>query len=124
MVKKRKENIVSLIPDKDIDDATYQALLLSGDILPRTREEVVFVKEYGNLTDVELPESLLNPQDILNKVVKRKGSKTLQFNHSLYSGADVDAVARAARDGGEITEETELLMKKARDRVDKEQDDY
>jgi len=124
MAKNRKENVVSLIPDKDIDDATYQALLLSGDILPRTGNEVAFVKEHGNLTDAELPESLLSPQDIVTKVVKRKGDKKLQFGNNLYSESDVDAIAHAARDGGEITEETEILMKEARDKVDKDLDDF
>ena len=92
MSVKKKGNVVSIANERDIEEATYLALLLKGDILPTTRSEVAFVEEHANLSDEELPDNLVDPKDVLIKAKDRnKNGVKLSFRHHISNSSDMKA---------------------------------
>ena len=118
MKKISKENKVALEDESKTKKLVRDALVLGGDIIPSSEDDVLLAESSDGFADIELPSSLDDPNQVLNKGRLRfENGERLVFSRDAFS-VSVDAVARAAREGGQISPEVEEKMKSSRKRVD------
>jgi hypothetical protein len=103
---------------EDIDAELHKAMLLSGAIIPTTPEEVAFVEAYGDMENDPFPEKFRSPLEALEygRMRRKQGIPTT----FIVSSQDEcrEELARAAREGHEITSEVEKKMAEARRRAE------
>lgn len=111
-----KHSIVATISParEDVDAELYTAMLLSGAVIPTTAEEVAFVEAYGHIGDAAPSGNSRSPLEALEYGHKRKKERV--FTTFLVSTRDEcrEELARAAREGHDITSEVEERMNEAR----------
>jgi hypothetical protein len=92
-----------------------KALILAGDIPPVTEDDVALVEKNLRVS-TDLPENLRDPHTLLEKAKQREanGQKVRLPNAVDFVMQDL---ARAARNGGEITTDIEERMREARKRA-------
>lgn len=115
----KHSKVVTISPTRgDIDAELYKAMLLSGAIIPTTAEEVAFVEAYGDINDAAPCGNSRSPLDALEYGYKRK--KEGMFTTFLVSTRDEcrEELARAAREGHDLTSEVEERMNEARRRAE------
>lgn len=118
-MKKTSNGIIDPNEEKKFEKEIYDALILRGDIIPSTPEEVVASESMVNKEDIQLPNQLRNPLEVLKRGRARaKNGEHIRIRNKFPDASD--ELACAARDGGEISEETAKLMKKSREQVDRE----
>lgn len=114
MAKPKKQ---SRLEAEDIESLVFDAMRFHGMIPPLSTDEVQQVE--AELEKIKLPFGPSNPLDLLMTLDKKAGSqRILQF-----TGIENDVarnLARAAREGGELSAEIEERM--ARDKANHEQE--
>ena len=106
----------------DIEKLTYEAMRYYGLIPPMTLDEVARVE--AEFDDIELPASLRDPNEILSRL----DNDAVDQPHSTIpvDTINVDAVrnlARAAREGGDISPEVEQRMREDKARIEQQTND-
>src|ERR1700730_18915710 len=103
-----------------LDGIIRAALELTGAALPTTVEGVALLEKYLRENQVSLPAHLQDANFILERI---KGDYTPTRDQNLiafvspYQDAIRDDLARAARNGGEVSAEVEEQMRQDRDRA-------
>lgn len=97
-------------------DALRKALILKGWLLPTTAEDVRFL-EKAKLEDVTLPPHLADPEAVLAQARSLSDKPANQF---FVKAPMATELARAAREGGEISADIEARMKAAREEADRD----
>lgn len=104
---------IKVFTAKDINDA----MILSGYILPTTPDEVAMLEDQIGINPT-LPKHLQNPHDLLEKSGKpREPSSKKQYLRR--NEKNLELYARAARDGGIITEDISNSMRQAKEQAKK-----
>jgi len=110
-------------PDDALDPVIYAWLKKTGHVIPTTLEDVLRVEIALDEQSRALPEELADPEPLLQRLDQQVESKPLRIV-PLFSpdqGVVEKALARAARQGGEIPDEIEERMR--RDRESHKKDD-
>jgi hypothetical protein len=120
-MRKHSQKTIKLSTN-DIERAIKEALVKRGDIIPCTPEEVAFVeKEVVKCID-PIPHVLKDPFAVLERG-RRRAAEGKFVKAWSDPPASVEDLARAAREGGKISEDVEERMKRAREQADREVDD-
>lgn len=96
-------------------DALHKALILSGDVVPTSVEDVLFLERAAQPL-IPLPDHLRDPGQVIARAQAMDAfpKKPGQTKPTL-----ITELARAAREGGEISAEIEARMKAAREQADR-----
>ena len=93
----------------DLEKELFEALKRFGWTIPQTEREVEKAEEEIERNLVTLPNSLRDPSKLLDKL--HNPSQPLTHRSSLTDSTTMEQLARAAREGGEITPEVEERMR-------------
>ena len=120
MEKRRTPQTPANSAEQQSEELLYEALLLSGAIIPTTPDEVALVESRA-LDQGPLPVRFQDPQLFLEakRIRKDRGAARVRFDNN-----SVNELARAAREGGTIPSEIEARMKEAREKADNEYDSH
>jgi hypothetical protein len=100
---------------KDIEIAFYNALKKYGYLFPETPEELECLKIRLSNKNIEIPQELDNPMEIIKRgYIELKDSFDIENNNIVEEN-----LAQAAREGKEITPEVQSEMDKDREAAEK-----
>lgn len=108
-MSKNNKNKVPELSMQDLEQITFDAMRYCGMSPPMTLEEIVAIE--AELPNVKLPFGPSDPRELLKRLIARtddEASKTLSFPN--VDTESVNNLARAARQGGELSEEVEQRM--------------
>lgn len=118
-MKKQLGNIRDIVGKKEVEEAVYQSLLVSGQLLPSTPREQEFVEKFGNLTDETLPTEISSFRQFEEQFRNMSAKRKFALRDDVWSFTNLEKIARAARKAGLIDSSTEDKMLEARERAKK-----
>jgi len=115
-----EENDRNTPSDAQTERWVYDALRLEGRLLPASNEEIAELEAEIAADPVALPESLQDAAAVYERIHKR--TRPPSAIPSPVQNDAVEGLARAAREGGEITPEVQAQMREDREAAEREQE--
>ena len=94
---------------QDLEQITFDAMRHCGMVLPITTEEIAAIE--AELLNVKLPFGPSDPRELLKRLdVSSENDMATVLSFPMVDTDSVNNLARAARQGGELSQEVELRM--------------
>lgn len=117
-MKKRRSQPAGLSPEE-----LRRVLIIKGELIPETEDEVRLFEESVDIDHVTLPDGLSDPFAVLARDDADQEAKLIPFP-KVSPNKDVgEQLARAARDGKPIPPEVEERMRQDREAAEEEEDE-
>jgi len=119
-MKKHQQPPAAQDAEARTEQALFEYLRRTGKIIPQTPEEIAEAQASLRPESVELPERL-RAASVVERACKGLG-QVLKMPQAETKGDVMENLARAAREGGELSDEVEVQMKLDRAKAEREAD--